>query len=72
MRIKINGQELEIFDGARVEDVLRLYSRTAWEQAAAGLRRVTDRDGHEVALDGELGDGEELIVGPVPAGEDGP
>jgi hypothetical protein len=44
-----------------VADVLRKYSRISgnrWE----GRKAVLDGQGHEVALDGELSNGERLLV----------
>jgi len=66
MLIRINGKEIEIFSGARVMDALRRYSRAEWKQVQANKKKVYDVDGHEVALDGELGGGEELLIRACP------
>lgn len=72
MQIKIDGKTVEIFAGARIMDVVRRYSRTAWKQVRANEKKVFDAYGHEVALGGELGGGEELFVRPCPPEETRP
>ncbi|MCX6565685.1 MAG: hypothetical protein NTW38_04565 [Candidatus Aminicenantes bacterium] len=62
MQVKVNEKSVEIFSGARVKDVVRKYSRTAWKQVRGKKYSVFDRYGHEVALDGELSGGEGLFV----------
>ncbi len=62
MNIKMNGQTVEIFAGARVGDVLLKYSADAWAEVRKGDRAVVDAHGHEVGLDGELMGGEELFL----------
>jgi sulfur carrier protein ThiS len=62
MKIRVNGQEVEIFSGAKVGDALRKYSRADWNLVRNNEKKVTDRYGQEVGLDGELNGGEELRV----------
>jgi sulfur carrier protein ThiS len=62
MHIKVNRKTVEIFSGARVKDVLRKYSAGTWKQVQQGSKAVCDGHGHEVGLDGELGDGDRLVV----------
>lgn len=62
MHIKVNRMTVEIFSGARVKDVLRKYSAITWKQVQAGSKAVFDGHGHEVGLEGELGDGDRLVV----------
>jgi hypothetical protein len=62
MQIKVNGRTIEIFSGARVRDVLRQYSQLTWTQVQKGSKAVCDGHGHELGLDGELGDGARLLV----------
>lgn len=69
MLVKVNGKTIEVFAGARVMDVVRRYSRDAWKQVQADKKKVTDADGHEVALDGELNGGEELFIRACPPGD---
>jgi sulfur carrier protein ThiS len=69
MHVKVNGQTIEIFAGARVRDVLRKYSRTEWTLVRKNEKKVRDLHGHEVGLDGELNGGEELVIKARAAGE---
>jgi sulfur carrier protein ThiS len=62
MQIHVNGQTVEIFAGARVRDVLRKYSRDEWTLVRNHEKKVSDRHGHDVGLDGELNGGEELVI----------
>jgi hypothetical protein len=62
MVIRVNGQTIEIFSGARVGDVLLKYSRAEWDLVRKKGKRITDPHGHDVALDGELIGGEELVI----------
>ena len=62
MHIKVNEQTIEIFAGARVKDVLRKYSRAELALVRKNKKKVTDPHGHEVGLDGELSNGEELYI----------
>jgi len=62
MQIKVNDQEIEIFSGACVKDVLRKYSRSELKLVRKNEKKVCDRRGHEVALNGELSGGEELFI----------
>ncbi|MCK7483489.1 MAG: hypothetical protein M0C28_45485 [Candidatus Moduliflexus flocculans] len=72
MQIKIDGKAVEIFAGARIMDAVRRYSRSAWKQVQANEKKVYDAYGHEVALDGELGGGEELFIRACPPEENRP
>jgi len=62
MKVMVNDKPVEVFSGARVKDVVRKHSRTAWKKVRGKKYSVFDRYGHEVALDGELSGGEELFV----------
>jgi sulfur carrier protein ThiS len=62
MQIKVNDQSIEIFTGARVGDVLRKYSYAEWTLVRKKEKKVCDRYGHEVGLDGELNGGEILVI----------
>ncbi|MBM3293091.1 MAG: bifunctional metallophosphatase/5'-nucleotidase [Candidatus Aminicenantes bacterium] len=62
MKIKVNDKTIEIFAGARVEDALRKYSPAEWALVRNKEKKVSDRCGHEVGLDGELAEGEELVI----------
>ena len=69
MHIKVNHKTVEIFSGARVADVLRKYSAITWKQVEKGSKAVCDGHGHEVGLDGELGEGAQLYIKRVPRAE---
>jgi len=62
MQIKVNGQPIEIFSGARVKDVLRKYSGSELKLVRKNKKKVCDRRGHEVDLGGELSGGEEFFI----------
>ncbi len=62
MQVKINGKKVEVFAGARVQDALRKYSPAEWKLVRDRARKVCDKYGNEVALDGELSGGEELVT----------
>jgi sulfur carrier protein ThiS len=62
MQIKVNGQAVEIFSGARVRDVLLKYSGSELKLVQKNEKKVCDRSGHEVGLDGELSGGEEFFI----------
>jgi hypothetical protein len=62
MQIKVNERTIEIYAGARVRDVLRKYSHSEWTLVRNKEKKVTDSYGHEVGLDGELNDGEKLVI----------
>ncbi len=64
MHITVNGREVEIFAGARVADAVRKFSRAEWTRVRKNEKAVCDRHGHEVGLDGELHEGEALVVKP--------
>lgn len=60
MIIEVNGEEVEIFSGARVKNVIMKYSREEYEKIKAGEKMVRDKYGNEVMLSGELTGREEL------------
>jgi sulfur carrier protein ThiS len=62
MTVQVNGQPVEIFNGARVQDALRRYSETEYHLVSAGEKMVVDHRGDRVYLDGALSDGDVLLV----------
>ena len=62
MQIKVNDQAIEFFSGACVKDVLRKYSSSECKLVQKNEKKVCDRHGHEVGLDGELSGGEEFFI----------
>lgn len=62
MQIKVNDQAIEIFSGAKIRDVLRKYSSSELKLVQKNEKKVCDRHGHEVAIDGELSGDEEFFI----------
>jgi len=63
MKMKVNGQSVEVFSGARVSDVLLKFSKEEFKLVQNSKKSVFDQYGHELDLEGELSEGAELIVG---------
>lgn len=62
MKILINDQMIEIFEGARLQDAVRKYSETELKLIEKEDRKIVDRKGNPLALDGELSDGEYFYI----------
>ncbi|MCK4943582.1 MAG: hypothetical protein KAS65_08390 [Candidatus Aminicenantes bacterium] len=62
MKILINDQMIEIFEGARLQDAVRKYSETELKQIEKEDKKIVDRKGNPLALDGELSDGEYFYI----------
>ena len=62
MKIRINGKTVELFDGARVMDALRKYSRADLESIKNKNKKIVDSHGHRLELDGELSEGDEFYI----------
>jgi hypothetical protein len=62
MKILINDQMIEIFVGARLQDAVRKYSETELKLIEKEDRKIVDREGNILALDGELSDGEYFYI----------
>lgn len=62
MKVSVNGQEVEVFSGATVSDVLRRFSKKEFKLVEIHEKKVCDHRGNELELDGELRGGEELFV----------
>jgi sulfur carrier protein ThiS len=62
MKILINDQMIEIFEGARLQDAVRKYSETELKLIEKEDRKIVDREGNILALDGELSDGEYFYI----------
>lgn len=58
MKILINDQMIEMFEGARLQDAVRKYSETELKLIEKEDKKIVDREGNPLALDGELSDGE--------------
>lgn len=62
MKILINDQMIEIFEGARLQDAVRKYSETELKLIKKEAKKIVDREGNPLALDGELSDGEYFYI----------
>ncbi len=60
MKIKINDQSVEIFDGAKIGDILRKFSPSEWKAVESGRKKIVDQHGNNVSLNGELSGGEKF------------
>jgi hypothetical protein len=63
MKIKVNDEVVEIFQGAQVKDVIRSYSNKEYKKVKKGEKIIQDQHGNMVMPNGELiGDEEFFIV----------
>ena len=62
MKIFVNDEEITIFNGAKVVDVIRAYYVQHGKKLPSRLPVVTDGYGNSVALDGELSEGNHLYM----------
>ena len=62
MKIFVNNEEITIFYGAKVLDVIRAYYAQHDKKFPTKLPLVTDGYGNSVALDGELSEGNHLFM----------
>jgi hypothetical protein len=66
LRVQINNEVIELFEGARVKDAVRKYSRTDLNRIESNTRKIVDRYGNRLALDGELSDGDDFYIRDCP------
>lgn len=62
MKIKVNGEIVEIFKGAQVKDVIRSYSEEEYNKVQKGEKIIEDPDGNMVMPNGELMGNEEFFL----------
>lgn len=62
MQVYVNDKEVTIFDGAKVQDVLRKYSMEEYKEVEKGNMYVQDKFGNKVMLGGELRAGAKLFT----------
>jgi hypothetical protein len=62
MRVEIDGTEVEVFSGARVQDALLKFSRKVLRSVKEGKKEVTNNWGNNIDLEGHLSDGQLLRV----------
>ncbi|WP_408954414.1 hypothetical protein [Natroniella sp. ANB-PHB2] len=62
MKVNVNGEEIRIFERARVEDAVRKYSLADYKKVIDGKKIVQDQYGNQAMLTGELAGNEELTI----------
>ncbi len=62
MKIKVNGEIVEIFKGAQVKDVIRSYSEKEYKKIENGEKIIEDPNGNMVMPNGELMGNEEFFL----------
>lgn len=62
MKITVNNIQLELHNGARVNDAILKYYSQSGKKSPGKFPSVEDRYGNEVAGDGELSDGDTLFI----------
>lgn len=60
MKILVNDEEIVVFHGAKVIDVIRAYYVEHGKKPPCQIPMVNDAYGNSLALDGELKDGNSL------------
>lgn len=64
MKILVNDEEVVVFHGAKVVDVIRAYYVEQGKKLPCQMPMVHDAYGNSIALDGELKDGNRLYIKP--------
>ena len=62
MKIKVNDEVVEIFQGAQVKDVIRSYSESEYKKVKKGEKIIEDPNGNMVMPNGELMGNEEFFI----------
>ena len=62
MKIRINDRDVDIFEGARLQDAIRKYSRSLLKSVKNRDKKVVDEDGNQMSLDGELLNGDSFYI----------
>jgi hypothetical protein len=62
MKILVNNTMLELHEGAKVKDAIRKYYTQTGQKITDALPDVEDRYGNIVDPDGELSEGNTLII----------
>ncbi len=62
MIVTINNREIEVFAGAKVKNALSKYAQKEYRAVAAGEKKIVDKNGNPVDLDGALSEGSKLFV----------
>lgn len=67
MKVYVNGEAVDVFEGARVIDAVRAYVARHAQTVDIERVAVRDGDGNSVDFDGALTDGAQLRVEQSPA-----
>ena len=62
MKIFINDQEIEIFKGANLRDILRKFSKEEYYRVLDGEKSIVDKMDNQVLMDGELNEGDMFYI----------
>lgn len=62
MKVYINSKELQIFEGARLQDAVLLYSKDEYQRLLREEIELLDRRGNGMDIDGQLWDGASLLI----------
>jgi sulfur carrier protein ThiS len=62
MKVMIDNQEIEIFTGAKVKNALSKYAQKEYKAVQAGEKKIVDKNGNPVDLNGALSEGSKLFV----------
>jgi hypothetical protein len=62
MTVLMNDNIIEIFAGARVQDVVLKYSREIYRSTISGEIIIIDKNDNPVELDGEVSGGQRLYT----------
>lgn len=62
MKVYVNDTEVTIFDGAKVEDVIRKYSVDKYKEIKESKMNIYDKFDNKVMLGGELRAGAKLYT----------
>lgn len=62
LKIQINEETVELFEGARLLDAVRKYSPEELKRIEKKTKQIVDRNGNQLELDGELSDGDDFYI----------
>jgi hypothetical protein len=62
LKVYINSKELQIFEGARLQDAVLLYSKDEYQRLLREEIELLDCRGNGMDIDGQLWDGASLLI----------
>ncbi|MDR2065225.1 MAG: hypothetical protein LBP85_05920 [Prevotellaceae bacterium] len=62
MKIFINGNAMEIFDGATIESAIRKFDKNIPAEIKKGESEVCDRYGNHVSISGPLHENSQITI----------